>query len=146
MRENFTFRACENISQAPAPFHVTARGRAGSNFLAMTLYAKFALHQPLNRQSDRYPGEVMDLSRLRLADDIGACAAELQPLVDLIGTQVSAAELVHGDDTPLPLLTKGKTAQGRLWTYGSPACWPGPQNHRPGRAAAMALGSGEGAS
>jgi len=29
VREKFTCRACEKISQAPAPFHVIARGRAG---------------------------------------------------------------------------------------------------------------------
>lgn len=114
MREKFTCRACENFSQAPASFYVIARGRAGLNLLAMTLYAKFALHQPLNRQSDGYAREVMDLPLSRLADDVGACAAVLQPLVALIGTQVSAAERIHGDDTPLPLLTKGKTTQARL--------------------------------
>ena len=54
VREKFTCRACEKISQAPAPFHVIARGRAGPSLLAMILYAKFALHQPLNRQSDAY--------------------------------------------------------------------------------------------
>src|SRR5213596_772173 len=57
VREKFTCRACEKISQAPAPFHVIARGRAGPSLLAMILYAKFALHQPLNRQSDEYARE-----------------------------------------------------------------------------------------
>jgi transposase len=33
VREKFTCRDCEKISQAPAPFHVIARGWAGPSFL-----------------------------------------------------------------------------------------------------------------
>jgi transposase len=117
VREKFACRACEKISQAPAPFHVVARGRAGPSLLAMVLHAKFALHQPLNRQSDDYAREGIELPLSTLADDVGACAAVLQPLVDLIGTHVFAAERIHGDDTPVPLLAKGKTKEARLWTY-----------------------------
>jgi transposase len=117
VREKFTCRACEKISQAPAPFHVIARGRAGPSLLAMILYAKFALHQPLNRQSEAYACEGVDLPLSTLADDVGACAAVLTPLAELIGAQVFAAARIHGDDTPVPLLAKGKTVQARLWTY-----------------------------
>jgi hypothetical protein len=117
VREKFTCRACEKISQAPAPFHVIARGRAGPSLLAMILYAKFALHQPLNRQSDAYGREGIDLPLSTLADDVGACAAVLSPLANLIRAHVFRAERIHGDDTPVPLLAKGKTIKARLWTY-----------------------------
>jgi transposase len=117
VREKFTCRTCEKISQAPAPFHVIARGRAGPSLLAMILYAKFALHQPLNRQSEAYAREGVDLPLSTLADDVGACAAVLAPLADLIGAHVFAAARIHGDDTPVPLLAKGKTVQARLWAY-----------------------------
>jgi transposase len=117
VREKFTCRACEKISQTPAPFHVIARGRAGPSLLAMILYAKFALHQPLNRQSDEYAREGVELPLSTLADDVGACAAVLQPLVDLIRVHVLAGARIHGDDTPVPLLAKGKTIQARLWAY-----------------------------
>jgi transposase len=122
VREKFTCRACEKISQAPAPFHVIARGRAGPSLLAMILYAKFALHQPLNRQSEAYAREGVDLPLSTLADDVGACAAVLKPLADLIGAHVFAAARIHGDDTPVPLLAKGKTVQARLWTYVRDDC------------------------
>ncbi|GJD86290.1 hypothetical protein HPGCJGGD_4195 [Methylobacterium haplocladii] len=49
VREKFTCRACEAISQPPAPFHVTPRGFVGPNLLAMVLFEKFGQHQPLNR-------------------------------------------------------------------------------------------------
>ena len=117
VREKFTCRECEKISQAPAPFHVIARGRAGPSLLAMILYAKFALHQPLNRQSEAYAREGIDLPLSTLADDVGACAAVLLPLADLIRVHVFNGDRIHGDDTPVPLLAKGKTIKARLWTY-----------------------------
>src|SRR5476649_1068166 len=50
VREKFSCRDCEKISQAPAPFHVIPRGWAGPSLLAMVLYEKFGQHQPLNRR------------------------------------------------------------------------------------------------
>jgi transposase len=117
VREKFSCRACETICQAPAPFHVISRGRAGANLLAMVLYGKFGLHQPLNRQSAEYAREGVELPLSTLADHVGACAATLQPLVDLIRAHVFAGERIHGDETPVPMLAKTKCQQARLWTY-----------------------------
>jgi transposase len=117
VREKFTCRSCEKITQPPAPFHVIARARAGASLLAMILYAKFGEHQPLNRQSDGYARQGIDLDVSTLADWVGACTATLAPLYELIHRHVVAAERVHGDDTTVPVLAKGKTITGRLWTY-----------------------------
>ena len=62
VRDKFSCRQCEAISQPPAPFHVTPRGFAGPNLLAMVLFEKFGQHQPLNRQSERYAREGVELS------------------------------------------------------------------------------------
>jgi len=64
VREKFSCRSCEKITQPPAPFHVIARARAGASLLAMILYAKFGQHQPLNRQSDVYAREGVELGRV----------------------------------------------------------------------------------
>jgi transposase len=117
VRERFSCRACETITQPPAPFHVTPRGFAGPNLLAMILFEKFGQHQPLNRQSERYAREGIDLSLSTLADQVGVCAAVLQPLNALIERHVLAAERLHGDDTTVPILAKGKTIKGHIWTY-----------------------------
>lgn len=117
VREKFTCRECEKITQPPAPFHVTPRGFAGPNLLAMILFEKFAQHQPLNRQSERYSREGIDLSLPTLADQVGACAAALKPVHSLIEAHVMSAERLHGDDTTVPILAKGKTDTGRIWTY-----------------------------
>jgi transposase len=117
VREKFSCRACEAIAQPPAPFHATPRGFAGPNLLAMILFEKFGQHQPLNRQSERYAREGVELSVSTLADQVGACTAALQPLYTLIEAHVLSAERLFGDDTAVPILAKSKTVSGRIWTY-----------------------------
>lgn len=117
VREKFTCRDCEKISQPPAPFHPTPRGWAGPNLLAMILFEKFGQHQPLNRQAERYAKEGVEISLSTLADQVGACAVALQPIHDLIRAHVLGAERLHADDTTVPLLSKGGTQTARLWTY-----------------------------
>ena len=92
VREKFACRACETITQPPAPFHPIARGRAGANLLAMILDAKFGNHQPPNRQSETYAREGIDLDVSTLADWVGACTSTLSPLVALIRAHVMAAK------------------------------------------------------
>jgi len=117
VREKFTCRDCEKISEAPAPFHTTARGWAGPSLLAMILFEKFGQHQPLNRQAERYTREGVPLSLSTLADQVGAGCAVLEPILKRIETHVFAAERLHGDDTTVPVLAKGKTDIGRCWVY-----------------------------
>src|SRR5260221_13905273 len=77
VREKFTCRDCEKISQTPAPFHVIARGWAGPSLLAMVLFEKFGQHQPLNRQAERYAKEGVPISLSTLADQVGGCTVAL---------------------------------------------------------------------
>jgi transposase len=117
VREKFSCRSCEKINQPPAPFHAIARGFAGPSLLAMILVDKYANHQPLNRQSDQFAREGIELSVSTMADHVGACAATLMPLYELVKVHVFAAERIHGDDTTVPVLAKVKTRTGRIWTY-----------------------------
>ena len=117
VREKFSCRTCEKITQEPAPFHPIMRGRAGASLLAMVLYAKFGNHQPLNRQSEGFGREGLDLSVSTLADWVGASTATLAPLTELIRQHVMGGDRLHGDDTTVPVLAKIKTVTGRLWTY-----------------------------
>ncbi len=117
VREKFSCRDCERISQPPAPFHVTPRGWAGPNLLVMILFEKFGQHQPLNRQAERYAREGVPVSLSTLADQVGACAAVLMPLFQRLQAHVMAAGRLHGDDTTVPVLARGGTDIARLWTY-----------------------------
>ena len=117
VREKFTCRDCEKISQAPAPFHVIARGWAGASLLAMIVFEKFGQHQPLNRQAERYALEGVPIALSTMADAVGSVCTALDPLLRLVESHVMAAERLHGDDTTVPVLAKGKTDTGRCWVY-----------------------------
>jgi transposase len=117
VREKFTCRDCEKISQPPAPFHPIPRGWAGPSLLAMIVFEKYGQHQPLNRQAERFAREGVELSLSTLADQVGAVTALLTPLKTLIEAHVRDAARLHGDDTTVPLLARGGTKTARLWTY-----------------------------
>ena len=117
VREKFSCRDCETISQAPAPFHAIPRAWAGPSLLAMIVFEKFGQHQPLNRQAERYALEGAPIALSTMADAVGAVSTALDPLRRLVEAHVMAAERLHGDDTTVPVLAKGKTDTGRLWIY-----------------------------
>ena len=139
VRERLACRTCDTIIQTPAPAHPIARGRAGPQLLADVLFGKYGAHLPLNRQSEIYANEGVELDVSTLADWVGACAATLKPLRDAIethvlgadethgsaiethgsaiGTHGSAMRRIHADDTTVPVLAPGKCRTGRLWTY-----------------------------
>jgi transposase len=117
VREKFTCRDCEGISQVPAPFHAIPRGFAGPALLAMITHEKFGMHMPLNRLADRYAHEGIDLSLSTLGNLVGATTFVLKPLFDLVQVYVFSAGRLHADDTTVPVLAKHKTRTGRIWVY-----------------------------
>ncbi len=117
VREKFSCRDCETITQPPAPFHVVPRGWAGPSFLAMVLFEKYGQRQPLNRQAERFGREGVPISVSTLADQVGAACFALMPIFKLIEAHVFAAQRLHGDDTTVPVMAKSKTDTIRLWNY-----------------------------
>ena len=110
MRERMACRACETVSQPPAPFHPIARGRR-PRVAGHHPEVKFGQHLPLIRQSETFAREGIELDASTMADWVGACTATLAPLVALIRAHVLAAGRIHGDDTTVPVLAKGLHAQ-----------------------------------
>ena len=119
VRPKLACASCDAIVQAPAPSRPIERGIAGSGLLAHVLVGKYADHLPLYRQSEIYARVGVDLDRSLLADWVGRASELLAPLADALRRHVFAADVVHGDDTPIPVLApgRGKTKTGRLWTY-----------------------------
>jgi transposase len=119
VRPKYACRACDAITQAPAPAMPTPRGRATPGMLAHLLVAKYCDHLPLYRQSEIYAREGLDLDRSTLCDWVGQAAWLLDPVVAGIRRHVFAAEKIHGDDTTVPVLAPGlgRTKTGRLWVY-----------------------------
>jgi transposase len=119
VRPKYACTACDAITQAPAPPMPTPRGRATPAMLAHLLVSKFVDHLPLYRQSEIYAREGLEIDRSTLGDWVGQAAWLLDPVVAAIRRHVFAAEKIHGDDTPVPVLAPGlgRTATGRLWVY-----------------------------
>jgi transposase len=131
VREKFSCRACEAITQPPAPSHPIARGRAGPKLLAHVLFSKYSLHLPLNRQSATYAREGIDLDVSTLADWVGAAAATLMPLVTTILMHVFAVSVSMPTTPPCRSWPRARPAQA---DYG-PTCattgpLPGPIHQR----------------
>lgn len=119
VRPKLACTGCDTIVQAPAPALPIERGMAGPGLLAHVLVGKYADHVPLYRQAEIYAREGVDLDRTLLAQWVGQTSTLLAPLIDALRRHVFAADVVHGDDTPIPVLApgRGQTKTGRLWTY-----------------------------
>ena len=116
-RPRMSCRACEAFSQAPMPSLPIERGRPGPALLAHVLVGKYCDHLPLNRQSDIYAREGVELDRSTLCDWVGRMAFHLAPLAEAIASHVRSGVAIHADDTTVPVLDpgRGKTKTGRLW-------------------------------
>jgi len=110
---------CERIVQMAAPLRPIERGLAGAGLLAHVLVSKYADHLPLYRQAQLYAREGVELERSTMAEWVAGCFRLLDPLVEALARYVMAADKLHADDTPLPVLDpgRGRTKTGRLWTY-----------------------------
>jgi transposase len=119
VRVKLACACCDTIVQAEAPSRPIARGMAGPGLLAHVLVSKYCDHLPLYRQEEIYVREGVELDRSTLADWVGGTSQLLGPLVEALRRHVMAAEKLHADDTPVPVLAPGlgKTKTGRLWTY-----------------------------
>jgi transposase len=119
VRPKFSCRRCERVVEAAAPPRPIERGLAGSGLLAHVLVSKYCEHQPLNRQSEIYAREGVDLDRSTMAGWVGAVSQLVAPVVEALRQHVVSAKKIHADDTPVPVLAPGtgKTKTGRLWTY-----------------------------
>jgi len=119
VRPKLSCTKCDCIVQAEAPSRPIDRGMAGPGLLAHVLVSKYCDHQPLNRQSEIYARQAVELERSTMADWVGASSRLLEPLVEALHRYVAAGSKLHADDTPVPVLApgQGKTKTGRLWTY-----------------------------
>jgi transposase len=119
VRPKLACKACSRILQSPAPMRPIERGLPTAGLLAQVIGAKYADHCPLYRQEGIYRRSGVELPRAMLASWVGEAATLLDPLVAALERYVMASAKLHGDDTPVPVLSpgKGRTKTGRLWAY-----------------------------
>src|SRR4030095_9040156 len=81
IRGKWVCAQCQRLTQAPVPAHIIDKGLPTTGLLAQVLVAKYAEHLPLYRQEGIFGRAGLALSRSTLAQWVGACGVQLQPLV-----------------------------------------------------------------
>ncbi len=110
---------CEKLVQAPVAPHVIDKGLPTAGLLAQVLVAKYLDHLPLYRQEAIFERAGHLIARSTLAQWVGECGAQLQPLVDSLAEQLRRQPVLHADETPVAMLKPGhgKTHRAYLWSY-----------------------------
>ena len=114
---------CETIHQVPVDPHIIDKGIPTTGLLAQVLVAKYADHLPLYRQEAIFGRAGLAIPRSTLAQWVGSCGVQLQPLVDAMRTELLQRRVLHADETPVSMLKpgNGKAHRAYLWAYATGA-------------------------
>ena len=123
IRGKWACAECETLVQAPVPAHVIDKGIPTTGLLAQVLVAKYADHLPLYRQEAIFGRAGLAIPRSTLAQWVGSCGVQLQPLVDAMRTELLQRRVLHADETPVSMLKpgNGKAHRAYLWAYATGA-------------------------
>jgi len=110
---------CETLIQAPVPAQIIDKGIPTAGLLAQVLVAKYSDHLPLYRQERIFGRAGVEIPRSTLAQWVGICGVQLQPLVDALKEEILSHSVLHADETPVEMLKPGnkKTHRAYLWAY-----------------------------
>ena len=128
IRPRYGCRACEDaVVQAPAPARAVDGGMPTEALLIAIAVAKFAWHLPLHRQQRMLRAQGIELDRSTLSLWIGRTAWWLQPLHVLLLASILARPKIFCDETPLPVLARGRTRRCQFWAVAvDDRPWLGP--------------------
>ena len=110
---------CQTLVQAPVAPYIIDKGIPTAGLLAQVLVAKYLDHLPLYRQEHIFERAGMAIARSTLAQWVGECGVQLQPLVDALSAELLRHDVLHADETPVAMLKpgNGKTHRAYIWTY-----------------------------
>ncbi|MCP4447137.1 MAG: transposase [Myxococcales bacterium] len=95
------------------------RGSAFSHLLAITVCVdKWGMHLPHVPQSGRMAALGCPIPDAQLWQQAELLARTLEPTYDALGDYVANSELIHADETPWPLLSKG-SKKWWAWTFSN---------------------------
>lgn len=123
LRKKYACTACENsggtpsIETAAKPEAAIDKGLAGPGLLAYIVTSKFSDYLPLYRLEDIFARQGFEISRATQSVWCGDVADLAEPLYQLMAQRVRSSHVVATDDTIMPMLSKGKTANARMWIY-----------------------------
>ncbi|QHE76140.1 IS66 family transposase [Hydrogenophaga sp. PBL-H3] len=123
IRGKWACAQCQTLVQVPVAPHVIDKGIPTTGLLAQVLVAKYADHLPLYRQEAIFGRAGLAIPRSTLAQWVGSCGVQLQPLVDALRNELLQQRVLHADETPVAMLKpgNGKTHRAYLWAYATGA-------------------------
>jgi transposase len=123
VRKKYACAGCEGngdnprMETAAKPEMAIDKGMAGPGLLAYIVTSKFSDYLPLYRLEDVFQRQGFEISRATQSVWCGDIADLAEPLYDLMAERVRASHVVATDDTIMPMLSKGKTTNARMWVY-----------------------------
>ncbi|HSU30784.1 MAG TPA: IS66 family transposase [Bryobacteraceae bacterium] len=130
VRKKYACARCESQGESPCitaahkPETVIDKGLAGPGLLAYIVTSKYAEYVPLYRLEEVFARQGFEISRATQSVWCGDVADLIEPLYKVMAERVRASHVVATDDTILPMLSKGKTANARMWVYVGDASQP----------------------
>ena len=123
VRKKYACAGCESndnnprMETAARPEMAIDKGMAGPGLLAYIVTSKFSDYLPLYRLEDIFQRQGFEISRATQSVWCGDVADLVEPLYELMAARVRASHLVATDDTIMPMLSKGKSTNARMWVY-----------------------------
>ena len=130
VRKKYACPGCENngdnprMETAAKPETAIDKGMAGPGLLSYIVTSKFSDYLPLYRLEDIFARQGFEISRATQSVWCGDVADLVEPLYALMAEGVRASHVVATDDTILPMLSKGKAANARMWVYVGDDAFP----------------------
>ncbi|MHB8304281.1 MAG: IS66 family transposase [Acidobacteriaceae bacterium] len=123
VRKKYACPGCESngdnprMETAAKPDAAIDKGMAGPGLLAYIVTSKFSDYLPLYRLEDIFQRQGFEISRATQSVWCGDVADLAEPLWELMAARVRSSHVVATDDTIMPMLSKGKTTNARMWVY-----------------------------
>jgi len=132
IRHKYACRQCDHdgydpqITAAKKPSQPIAKGLPGPSLLAYVVTSKLADHLPLYRLENIFARQQVQVARSTLCAWMRTAGELVKPLVALMTARVKQSQVIHTDDTTVPIQSPGQKQcrQGRIWCYLGDAANP----------------------
>ena len=121
VRFKYACKHCEQkVVTADKARQPIEKGLPAAGLLAHVAVSKYLDHLPLYRLEGIFKRHEIDISRSTMCGWMASTADLLNPLYDLMKTELLQSKLINTDDTPVQVQDKTldkKTRTGRVWIY-----------------------------
>lgn len=121
IRGKYACACCQTIQAAPMPAQIIDKGIPAPGLMAQVMIAKHDDHLPLYRLEEIFARSGVHIPRSSMAQWVGIGGVRLTPVVQALREHLLGQDVIHADETPMPLLApgRGKTKRAYVWVYRS---------------------------